>query len=149
MAKEIGYLKLGGVVTVDNPTWEKVRSRLEEIGQGVYVCHLTIPQGTLSIGYTNDRERVTVTYSDSVIEFRHQGGLPDNWRKGRLIDITYANSDATIGRVIDGVPETELLYRTVSKALAIEVAEYFWNKEAIPDGYDWDGTMGKGNEDRS
>lgn len=143
MAKEMRYLEPGKFVTIDDPSWENIKSRLGMIGQGIGVCHLTIPRGTLSIGDTDNLERVTVTYSDDTRKYWSQRILPDNYQTGRLLDITYANSEATVTRNIEGMHETELLYRTVAKDVAVEVAEHFWKTGTLPDGLDWDGTMGK------
>jgi len=143
MGRELRYHKPGEFVTVDSPSWEDIESRLKMLGQGIYVCHLTTTCGTLSIGDTKNPERVTVSYSNVTGEHGRQRSLPDDYKSGRLLDTKYANSKATVEVDIEGMLETELLYQTVAKELAIEVAEHFWETDTFPEGLDWDGTMGR------
>jgi hypothetical protein len=120
-------------VTEPDPTTDQLREVIEALNNSNRTAlNLHLDIGTLTIVGGN-KGRVVVGFQGT--------GKYDQAQYGRLIDPSVVDQNADIEISAEGNYSYEPLGTTVTKDIAIEVATYFLEHEALPEGLRWKGRM--------
>lgn len=119
---------------IDEPTAADIYAWMEALNSAYpHTFYVELDAGTIAISHVN-AERVQFAFSS------YQG--KNHWLRGWLTDPAYTQADGEIEYLIGEQVNTAPLYLTVPRETAAEVATYYLEYEALPDGLTWQGRMG-------
>jgi hypothetical protein len=87
---------------------------------------LVMPSGRLAI-FSSPQERMHVSFSNGI----DQAGFILDRRQPKDVYLNFP--------LYDGQNDLWRMYETVSKPIAMEVASFFLENDALPSNYEWDG----------